>query len=1318
MSSKLKSYLLLICLLIAALSISACLYDNQGVTKIVDNGDPSTHIDLTFIGSGFTSNEMQTYEAKVAENLSRILTVNWFVNNYAKFNVWMIDANSPVSGQDLDQAKINSLAAQTPCDILIVLHNYDGQESYGQSSVHLYKYSSSYVVLAHELGHVIGKLDDEYHTPATAWKCDGLSKRTLNIHDQPSNEKWSDLIDTPPYEGARYCEAGLFRPSENSIMRDSAHSTYFDAVGYKAMDLGAGKILGTIESDPPSLDIFGVESGDTKSGNLNIEAITHDESGIERVEFYWSKEGETSKSIKIARTPSYSLFIDTTRYENGRYYLDTYSYDKNWNYTRLTTAFTIANNPDDPGNPGDPGGHEDPGDPPVAGLHVPITVHEALTQDSDYCARTGKIRTMPGMDRINEPLTVGIPLAEDSGITDIAQLGLRGANIQQFRPLAYWPNGNLKWVLVDTQISVPKDYLAVINLVEGTGNSGGSALAADNGDYIIIDTGPAQFRLKKRNFNLFDEVVVNGKRLVLPNNSGGLSMVGYENRTYTLLDGTTHTLKMNETYDSKNDADSGAVIEENGPVRAVVKAMGSFKDTLGNRLMDYTIRFHFYKNKSYVKTYVIMRHGKEEKHINESGKYSQMPRIFSQMQLSIPLNLGDRPKFEFATRDSIVSGTIDNTASLFQAFSEAHRRSTVENDKLDATTSWPHPPMERAAGDVGTNYIQRGLELKNGSATLNPLGDSSHWTRGFAEIKDQSNIGLSIAMKYMSSYWPSSITFTSQGNVEVGVFSRYNSKKDIVMGWGTHETREILFDFHTDPIDNLTALYRIEQPLVGRASINYYGKTKALFGQEGLVSATAMDDWFLRNFGQPRYGIPKDEWSHCNNGVLVWRTFWYSGVQGTDVPACSLFTFLKNGAGGRYMGGLQKTLFNTDSAIRRTDDFDYSKSIIKSDYRYAIVETDAYNAGGGQNHFDYYSHNHWWAMPLYYYLTGNEEIKEAIHDYLEEFIKKGPIRLKDGDTRSNSRYYSTIALGFEFSQDERLKSILESMTDMLLDSRDENSKPGRNPERGYVWEWPNEENPHLRFFFISIHPDAVWQGLRVLKTCDTTYPRSEELEDYLLGVSQCIYHELYFDEPGGTDFGYLNRYLIHSANQWVDGEMGKFDSSRAMWFAYLKTGDVKYLERGKKLLAFGGGLNAATPYPAQDLMYADLYGLNTWHYLDNLEVVNNGNNNYALTWTVPDGAVSYQIKFSDKPIVDWLGFNQATREFQYDPASFTAFFAAANIDNEPQPDQPGSKQSCTIDIPGVISSYNTSRNLEPNNPSFITYDPDKTYYFAMKYFAQ
>jgi hypothetical protein len=73
-----------------------------------------------------------------------------------------------------------------------------------------------------------------------------------------------------------------------------------------------------------------------------------------------------------------------------------------------------------------------------------------------------------------------------------------------------------------------------------------------------------------------------------------------------------------------------------------------------------------------------------------------------------------------------------------------------------------------------------------------------------------------------------------------------------------------------------------------------------------------------------------------------------------------------------------------------------------------------------------------------------------------------------------------------------------------------------------------------------------------------------------------------------------------------------------------------------------------------------------------------GGGRYRLTWRVPAGARAYQIKYADRPIVEWLGFDQLTRRYEFDPAGFVAFFAASNVDGEPSPGAAGSTQEVVI----------------------------------------
>ena len=72
-------------------------------------------------------------------------------------------------------------------------------------------------------------------------------------------------------------------------------------------------------------------------------------------------------------------------------------------------------------------------------LPVPVLVQEALPDDPHQ----QEFRLLPGVERIDEPVTFSLPLPEDSRISDVRRLGLSGASLGQFRALERWGNGNV-----------------------------------------------------------------------------------------------------------------------------------------------------------------------------------------------------------------------------------------------------------------------------------------------------------------------------------------------------------------------------------------------------------------------------------------------------------------------------------------------------------------------------------------------------------------------------------------------------------------------------------------------------------------------------------------------------------------------------------------------------------------------------------------------------------------------------------------------------------------------------------------------------------
>src|SRR5581483_10799656 len=126
----------------------------------------------------------------------------------------------------------------------------------------------------------------------------------------------------------------------------------------------------------------------------------------------------------------------------------------------------------------------------------------------------------------------------------------------------------------------------------------------------------------------------------------------------------------NVEYSSKNDARSTAVIEENGPVRTVIKADGTHFDRSGHAYMHYTVRVHFYKGKSYAKVEVILRNADETN--NTAGDLNSAFKGFASYEARVTPALGSGRTFSIGTdSNTAASGSFTGSESayLYQAYS-------------------------------------------------------------------------------------------------------------------------------------------------------------------------------------------------------------------------------------------------------------------------------------------------------------------------------------------------------------------------------------------------------------------------------------------------------------------------------------------------------------------------------------------------------------------------------------------------------------------------------------------------------------------------
>ncbi|MDC0766778.1 M64 family metallopeptidase [Streptomyces sp. HD] len=239
-------------------------------TQVRRGGDPATSFDLVFVGDGYTSAELGTFADQVDTAVSALFAREPFRSHRNKFNIWRVDVTSPQSGVDndprgiyrntaldmgfwcediarllcVDENKALRYGALAPdADQVIALGN---TTTYGGAGGTVATMSGgngqSSNIMIHELGHSIGGLGDEYEDPYPGFPCPPTAEvdwPNLSVHNRSTQQqyhlKWyqnmgqstpdGGIIDA--YQGGGYCATGVYRPSNNSVMR-SLDSTEFN----------------------------------------------------------------------------------------------------------------------------------------------------------------------------------------------------------------------------------------------------------------------------------------------------------------------------------------------------------------------------------------------------------------------------------------------------------------------------------------------------------------------------------------------------------------------------------------------------------------------------------------------------------------------------------------------------------------------------------------------------------------------------------------------------------------------------------------------------------------------------------------------------------------------------------------------------------------------------------------------------------------------------------------------------------------------------------------------------------------------------------
>ena len=204
------------------------------VWPILENGSPSTKVDLLVVADGYAANEMEKFHKDAQRLVNKLFATEPFKSRRSDFNVWGLDVVSAESGihqprtkddrrnivgsefnafdseryvLNFDNKRLRDIASSAPYDFLEILVN---EKQYGGGGIYNFQATSSVdtgfaeYVFVHEFGHHFAGLGDEYYTSDVAYETgapehpEPWEPNITALHD-PKNLKWGDLVekDTP-----------------------------------------------------------------------------------------------------------------------------------------------------------------------------------------------------------------------------------------------------------------------------------------------------------------------------------------------------------------------------------------------------------------------------------------------------------------------------------------------------------------------------------------------------------------------------------------------------------------------------------------------------------------------------------------------------------------------------------------------------------------------------------------------------------------------------------------------------------------------------------------------------------------------------------------------------------------------------------------------------------------------------------------------------------------------------------------------------------------------------------------------------------------
>lgn len=173
----------------------------------------------------------------------------------------------------------------------------------------------------------------------------------------------------------------------------------------------------------------------------------------------------------------------------------------------------------------------------------------------------------------------------------------QAVNLQSW-PLAYWPDGSLKWTAHAIGANKGLTNQLVLKTIS-TPAASGVVKVKEEDDHYFIDNGLLQCRVEKSGEHLIRNITKNGKLIAL------------KGKLVLKVQNAAEQATVHDNYVSQI---TGVIVEQSGPVRAVVKITGHHVSAAERNLLPFIVRLYFYEESEAIRIlHTIIYDGDEYK---------------------------------------------------------------------------------------------------------------------------------------------------------------------------------------------------------------------------------------------------------------------------------------------------------------------------------------------------------------------------------------------------------------------------------------------------------------------------------------------------------------------------------------------------------------------------------------------------------------------------------------------------------------------------------------------------------------------------------